>query len=331
MSMMADKSKKIISLLFTLIIAAGFIFWYIGKSSPRSSQDTKDETSGSLSLIRSKSQALNKLSTTDTDQDGLLDWEEELWNTSKTNPDTDDDGTKDGDEIRESRNPIKAGPDDSLNIYVSNKGEVKLTHDKELTATDEFARNFFSNYTTLTNPGLDDVSKQAILEEIVDTTDSNLNTKVIASVKITSLNSLDSYKKYGNELAEVFSNNSDGIASEELPLFESYMSGNLSALNEIKLSASGYSKIAGLIENISVPSDLKTEHESLIIALKTIKLGLDNLTIINQDPLKAIFGLQQYESGQTSMYNAMINLRSQITLKGIVYEKDEPGYVLIYI
>ncbi|MFH0805156.1 MAG: hypothetical protein V1916_03095 [Patescibacteria group bacterium] len=48
-------------------------------------------------------------STLDTDNDGLTDEQEEIWGTDPKNPDTDGDGFKDGDEIKNGFNPLKAG------------------------------------------------------------------------------------------------------------------------------------------------------------------------------------------------------------------------------
>lgn len=50
----------------------------------------------------------------DSDQDGLQNWEEELYKTNPDNPDTDGDGTPDGEEIKLGRNPALAGPDDAM-------------------------------------------------------------------------------------------------------------------------------------------------------------------------------------------------------------------------
>lgn len=48
----------------------------------------------------------------DSDNDGLPDWEENLRKTDPNNPDTDRDGTSDGEEVRAGRNPLKPTPND---------------------------------------------------------------------------------------------------------------------------------------------------------------------------------------------------------------------------
>lgn len=50
----------------------------------------------------------------DDDNDGLPNAEEARWGSDPRNPDTDGDGTNDGDEVAASRNPTIAGPNDAL-------------------------------------------------------------------------------------------------------------------------------------------------------------------------------------------------------------------------
>src|SRR3990167_7988543 len=56
-----------------------------------------------------------KILSSDSDNDGLKDWEELLWKTDPRNPDTDGDGTTDNEEILAKRDPRKPGPDDLMN------------------------------------------------------------------------------------------------------------------------------------------------------------------------------------------------------------------------
>ncbi|MEK7099499.1 MAG: hypothetical protein AAB916_03190, partial [Patescibacteria group bacterium] len=52
--------------------------------------------------------------TRDADTDGLKDWEEAIFRSDPHNPDTDADGTNDGDEIKQNRDPLVPGPHDAM-------------------------------------------------------------------------------------------------------------------------------------------------------------------------------------------------------------------------
>src|SRR3989338_6718254 len=50
----------------------------------------------------------------DPDKDSLSNADESYWNTDFQNPDTDNDGTLDGEEVKLGRDPSRAGPEDEL-------------------------------------------------------------------------------------------------------------------------------------------------------------------------------------------------------------------------
>src|SRR3989338_8922620 len=60
----------------------------------------------------------------DQDEDGLKDWEEELWKTDALKADSDGDGTSDGEEGKEGRDPTKPAPDDKLDSETIEKKTV---------------------------------------------------------------------------------------------------------------------------------------------------------------------------------------------------------------
>ncbi len=68
----------------------------------------------------------------DSDNDGLLDWEEKVYGTDPNNPDTDGDGTTDGEEIKQHRDPLVAGPNDGTGTQAS--GASALSNLTELLA-----------------------------------------------------------------------------------------------------------------------------------------------------------------------------------------------------
>lgn len=70
------------------------------------------EAREALAAVMSSSLGIE--ATLDSDEDGLKDWEETLYATNPHNPDTDGDGTTDGDEMRANRDPSKRGPDDAV-------------------------------------------------------------------------------------------------------------------------------------------------------------------------------------------------------------------------
>ena len=61
----------------------------------------------------SKNSKISQENFKDSDNDGLRDWEEELFGTDINNPDTDGDGYLDGEEVDSGHNPLVKAPGDN--------------------------------------------------------------------------------------------------------------------------------------------------------------------------------------------------------------------------
>src|SRR3989344_2161019 len=93
------------------------------------------------------------LLTKDADNDGLKDWEEDLWQTDSAKADTDGDGTNDGDEIQAGRNPALAGPNDPLDAESIREKTTLEQRAKPMNETDRIAREFFNAYIAAKKQG----------------------------------------------------------------------------------------------------------------------------------------------------------------------------------
>ena len=95
------KKLPLISILVAVFLAIGLIL-FIGTYS-------KKGVFSRTALIESQDK--------DSDNDGLKDWEEELYKTSPYDPDTDGDGYLDGEEINSGHNPLVKAPGDDVFLY----------------------------------------------------------------------------------------------------------------------------------------------------------------------------------------------------------------------
>ena len=119
--------KIILSLAFALIVILGAYYFGVYKGRPISYQK-----GGGSGLVAKNGGGDNFLQG-DADKDGLKYWEEALWKTDPNNPDTDGDGTSDGQEVKEGRDPNVAGPDDKLkSISILGDGGANATNNSKL-------------------------------------------------------------------------------------------------------------------------------------------------------------------------------------------------------
>lgn len=102
------KKLPIVPVLVAIFLAIGLIL-FISAYSKRGAFSQFNLWGGNEQIIESQ----NK----DTDNDGLKDWEEELYKTDPNNPDTDGDGYPDGEEINSGHNPLIKAPGDKQMFY----------------------------------------------------------------------------------------------------------------------------------------------------------------------------------------------------------------------
>jgi len=103
--------------LFALIgiggaIAMGGGETVIGKTEPTAQRSSPPPKNLAASAALAGASSSAPLGANDSDNDGLKDWEEEIYQTDLAKPDTDGDGTLDGDEVAADRDPLVAGPND---------------------------------------------------------------------------------------------------------------------------------------------------------------------------------------------------------------------------
>lgn len=330
---MSNNLKKALTLIITIGIAILFIFWYIGKENLTNNRDESNETD-KLVLVSQDESRLKVLAEKDSDLDGLYDWEEELWGTDPQNSDTDFDGTKDGAEVDLGRDPNLAGPNDEFRKTTS---ETETTNQnsftsKDQTVTEAFAKNFFSNYTTLSGPGLDPQYQNIIFDQLINSSEQGIETEIKVSINQSSINTQESYKNYGNNIAKVINDNTKDTSDFELDLLQSYLLyGNNADLEKVRASKDGYLKMAKEMEQISVPSNLAEEHTNLVKSLYQTENGLQSLLTIDQDPVRASFGINQYETAIDLTYKTLDSIRFFLVKEGVSYSKDEPAYIFIYL
>lgn len=88
----------------------------------------------------------------DSDNDGLVDWKENLYGTDPHKADTDGDGTNDAEEVAQNRDPIKANtapvgqePNDKIDPAVIEENKNALAEYEKLNEIDKFSRDLISN------------------------------------------------------------------------------------------------------------------------------------------------------------------------------------------
>lgn len=181
----------------------------------------------------------------DSDSDGLQDWEEKLWKTDPNNPDSDKDGANDGDEIAQNRNPLKKGPNDTLQT-VSNQN-VALPK---------------PNTSAINNNAT--VNQQTILQP----TEQIEQPPGAQSVQQTVNPEQTALKTYGNKAGEALLRYAKEW-KKELNSFTNAIKGTMQEKEEARKTlrevAEEYRGRANTLQTITPPTELAALHQDLII------------------------------------------------------------------
>ena len=263
----------------------------------------------------------------DSDGDGLKDWEEILRGTDPFNQDSDGDGTLDGEE-RTSINTAK--------ITTSQQNDMELTYlfgAEFATVLQQKLLREGNEFTV----GLEDFERLAdkliqenrILE--IDTTtytqqDIIINENMSAHAYFNNLgfimentylnpNIVDEFTIF-NELSEI--SKTPGATIESVyPVAE-----------KMYVASSRYTDTAEALLEVPVPSRLATLHLGYINNLLTIAASLETIAQVEQDPLKALAGAEQYSVGLETTDLLTQNTRNTLLKEQLSFSPNESGYFI---
>ena len=260
---------------------------------------------------------------TDSDRDGLRDWEESLWGTDPNNPDTDGDGTEDGIEVNKGRNPLVPGPSD---LIVSGSTADFLLAQRSSSGpqpgnvSDVLSQGLFTTYVGAKEGNLSNTEQADKINSIA--------TDALGSVKFQDFyteksfttspaTDLGAIKKYGNELALAQVNLLDALskAAPEGSTQYTYLSVIYSGHTKV---LSGFSKI---------PETLLETHIAITNNFANLASALYSIEEYETDPAKALFSLQQYDEIRKNVEGLISPLPAFFRNNGIVFNDNEYGKI----
>jgi len=243
----------------------------------------------------------------DSDNDGLKDWEEALWKTGVNNPDTDGDGTLDGEEVKLSRDPLKPGPDDKLEEkVVSSLGQSTYqatsinTSGTSVNLTELLSRNLGLQTSNGVNPLSAD--NQDLLNRANSSTEKLLKDFIASfspvlkgsEFNVSSDNSKIAIEKYGNDLEDAKKNipyNSPEAEGEML--MNAIKTKNFSSVDKYTDS---YNAVIVKYRAMTVPSDFLLLHKKATeLTMATVNV-YENVKKIDNAPLRVIIAIEQNDN-----------------------------------
>lgn len=256
----------------------------------------------------------------DLDGDGLLDWEEEMWETDMTNPDTDGDGTADGEEVRRGRNPLIVGPND---FVLANTPEYYLLEQKQVsdnfeegTISDNLSKSLFSDFLTIEEDGS--------LGTLGNTEDlAKLVSGATEQVKFDDAYTISDIKTFDAKNTELLTNYATVVAQLEIDklIKLSNMPKESTMIETLTIIEDHYRNLA----DVYTPDDLSEIHLSIVNDYAIFIQAITNLDNQSSDPVKAMVSVQEVEGIQIRQSTHFSKMASYFRERGIIFNDNEIG------
>jgi hypothetical protein len=246
-----------------------------------------------------------------------------------TDPRKADNGTSDGAEVTAGRNPLIKGPNDKASA-----AGITATSTKNMTATDRAARDFFARYMQLNQAGLADSAddQAALIQEVVQNNMilSKPKTFLLKDIQISSNDSKDAIRAYGNAVGLLFKKYNDPASRNELVITkESIETNNPGMLAEIDPIIASYKNILQGLLKTAVPPSLSMNHVLMINSFNTLLFSATSLRKSENDSLAGVEGASVWLQAANDLNTAFNTMKTSFSLNGIVYDSTEPGSFFI--
>ncbi len=244
--------------------------------------------------------------TTDTDGDGMRDWEEELRGTDPLIP----------------NKPLT--PEETEKLYgTASSSELSNT------VTSRFARDFFEKYIreSAGKESIEEAAQKALIDGSIDAVAAEVADVFYtrASIKTSPDNAPSALRSYGNAVASILKSSPGAGENEMFILERALQQSNKEEIQRLDITAAAYQKMIDGILALEAPSDLANEHLNLLNTLLAVHNDVVAMRNVFEDPIPALLRVNRYQDDAAGLAYAFDNIRTAFEKRGITFSKDEPG------
>ena len=251
----------------------------------------------------------NDVYETDTDGDGLMDWEEILWGTDKEKKDTDGDGINDKDEVYKNSNSEEFNFDVTSGSALRdiNGKEVKSSEatNEVLNSTDAVARQLFGTYMLSIQKGNVSISEEEQLQMVEEALKAADDYTTGPKYTIYDVNTVPATQatreRYAVELPENMYAFIDDNINEYASLI-AMMQGADEVGREVFLETiAQYKEATKTLANMRVPSDATSIHMRLVQNVYQYIHTIEGFAELKSDPLRAATSVKMFPLVNTEL------------------------------
>lgn len=256
----------------------------------------------------------------DADNDGLPDWQEELYGTDPAKADTDGDGVTDGQAAARGLLATQKILTDPRAVSSSIES-IPGTTPAPGTMTEEFSRVFFESFmNTWGGEPLSKEEQDALLTRLLAQFSSLAEKKLTSAYTNASVKgSIDvSATAYAGEVERIIRANDVAEGSHEPVLLAKAFveDGDQNAKPKLATLARAYRGIADGLANTRVPLSLTDEHLALMRSFDTLAHATAAIADYDKDPLAVLGALKLLVPASASAMEAFVGIAAEVGKSG---------------
>ncbi|MFH1178594.1 MAG: thrombospondin type 3 repeat-containing protein [bacterium] len=319
--------RVLTAVAFSVVLIIGAFVFARGIESP------------SVAQASTETALLKAIAAKDSDNDGLLDWEEALYGTDPYILDSLHLGMTDSEAVSRGLIVPKAIADIKT-VGAGGSPDISAVIDNSLppapaegTITAAFSKNFLALYLAAKQAKNGADLSESDLKNISNEALNSLSSIVVAAPDFKSMNDLlvfgsgaDALKTFAVKAeAILLKNTSTATTSEIIYLKNAVENNDTTAIPHIASIAKAYRDSAVGLAALPVPQELATDILALINAMmRTSEIATD-FARVNTDPFATMLALQQYPQTAFALGNAFINIGKIYTTASISLPNGSPG------
>jgi len=229
------------------------------------------------------------IASTDSNNDGIPDWQEALQNTTPLT--------------------ISAG--------------ANSTYSSPTTLTDQFAVVFFESMVRNKQNGEfaqspEDLAQKAAAYLMKEAT---IPVYTLEDIIITSANSRTDIARYNSDMETALNNATPKTPlRNELDIVKDAMDKSSEAtLAELDPIIAGYEQILASFLAVRTPSSLAREHLTLVNSVSALLSNIQGMRVSLSDPLLSLMHIQQYQASVTALTQALQAIEAKLKKAGVTY------------
>jgi hypothetical protein len=241
--------------------------------------------------------------------------------------DTDGDGTKDGDEVLEARDPAIPGPNDRLSYLAGLEATT--------TSIDEARRKFLEEYLREASRKIQEDAFKGIVQQFDP---SGLESRYeLSDLIIDTRSGTGTFRTFGNNFGSLIERyvsrgipSEDGIIEKMSKVKEDPQKAE-SVLRELELPAVNYRNFASDLAKIPVPLDLANDHLLIVNGYDVMSRALLDIKNLYGNPVQGAGAYQVYIKAKYDVTAGYAALLTWFSMADVVFAIDEPGALFTWL